>query len=71
LVLKNLEASIKIETKFAQMDEVVKSIRALQCKCDSQAGMVEAFKGLLAKGDTKEKVIYSTCKGCLPLTSSP
>ncbi len=32
-------------------------IGALQHKCDSQAGLVEAFGGLLAKGNTKETVM--------------
>ncbi len=32
-------------------------IRALQHKCDSQVSVVEAFGGLLTKGDAKEKAM--------------
>jgi hypothetical protein len=39
------------------MDVVVKGIGALQHKSNYQAGMVEAFRGLLAKGDIEEKAM--------------
>ncbi len=39
------------------MDEVVKGIRALQRKCDSQVGLVEAYRGILAEIDTQENAM--------------
>ncbi len=48
-----------------QMDEVVKGIGTLQCKSNYQACMVEAFRGLLAKGDIEEKAMlkkFATAK---------
>ncbi len=57
--MKNLETFVETKTKSMQMDEVVKCIRALQCKCDFQASMVEAFRGLPMKGDAKENAMLT------------
>ncbi len=55
--MKNLETFVETKTKSMQMDEVVKCVRALQCKCDSQVSMVEAFRGLPMKQDAKENAM--------------
>jgi hypothetical protein len=52
-----LETFVETKTKSMQMVEMVKGIGALQHKCGSQARMVEAFKGLRAKGDVEENAM--------------